>query len=161
MIKKNITLFLLASITTACHVTADFKPATLSEQCYNAGAIMAGTVANRFYDINSGTYSIILDNSVFYRGCGPKANQIDGFVGSQNCGVNVPRVGEEVVVFVCRHGWFSWKINAYKAFCGCMKAKNDTLNEIKTMMEREKKLWNCEPDENGVQWIHYGQCHYT
>ena len=125
----------------------------------NAVSIFHGRVSHRkkiknsVYIITMRRYRVL--KSSYIRRRGPRNIEIAGVKGGNLCGAGIPKVGEEVIVFVCpnrnrstwrrnRGRWWKkyWKINQYKAYSGLIKAPHGSQKyiEVRNLARRLKNV---------------------
>ena len=111
-------------------MTPDFNFPTLEEQTDLASAIIRGKVTKVSGDINSG--SIEMKVLEYVKGCGDQTIVlVTGFTNSAMCGVGTPKVGAEVVVFVCLGSPDRkiWVLNKYTLFTGMYGISSEVAGE--------------------------------
>ena len=146
MINRFSVFSLLISYLLACSPVPGWQPATIQQQVNHSGAIIFGRVSNVFQ--NAGDRDVIrLTSSIFFKGCGPDINDVDGFTSSAECGLDHPQVGDWVVVFVCRDG-NRWRINHINLHTGMVPFSN--LTDVITLTGG--------PSCTCQQGLNYGAC---
>lgn len=97
--KTLVYLYLLNTLLN-CRVSQDFEMATIEEQTTFAGGIVLGKV-NKVLTKNNNV-SIILKNTTFYKGCHDgELVEISNFNEDSECGVGIPKLGDEIIAFIC------------------------------------------------------------
>ena len=154
-VKKGIALIIfyqsLIQISSGCSVTPDFNFPTIEEQTDLASAMIRGKVSKVTGDINRG--SIELDVLEYVKGCGHKGTvAVTGFTNSAMCGVGRPKIGDEVMVFVCAENSSrtKWSLNKYTLFTGMYYLSSDFIKEdekrrakVEELRTRVRKRYGC------------------
>ena len=138
MIKKLlIVLTNIIFLTSQCSVSPDFQFATLDEQIDYAGVILIGKVTNVIGGINSMNNVATLTNVEYYRGCGKKEVEVEGFKGGHLCGAGIPKTGDKVIIFACDNPEKkNLRINAFIPFTGFVQWSSDNEYEVKKITEK-------------------------
>jgi hypothetical protein len=115
---------MLPALYSSCSIGPGYQPPTIAEQVNNAGSIFAGRVKRVIEVIPDQTWAVILENYQIIKrgeltreGWQPRYLEISGFARPSLCGPAPPRVGDEVIVFVCpnkeRDTWLTPRIKRY------------------------------------------------
>ena len=140
MFNRLIALLLVISYLNACSPSPGWKPSTVAQQVRHAGAVIYGVVDSVNKDINSNSYYIHLVNAYFFKGCGPIYVRINGFTSSAACGLDPPKIGNRVIVFVCREKPH-WTLNVINLHTGMVPA---TRSNIITVNRLTSRYTNCD-----------------
>ena len=133
-----LLLALLPLSMSPCSLSPNAYLPTIDDQILYASVIIIGRVRKV-----EGPNVIELEDTEYYKGCGPKKPLIDGFTSSAACGIDVPPPGEKVIIFGCNlSGDFFQKrvtINSIGPFTGAVSANNpEIVNKIRQTL---KKKW--------------------
>lgn len=139
----NFSLYFafMYNLVENCSVTNSFKFPTLEEQTFLASAIIRGKVLKTEGNINQG--SIQLKVREYIKGCGKHRKIIvNGFTNSARCGVGTPKVGSEIVVFLCPESSNKkvWRLNDYTLFTGLYVIKSKDVPKTQKTRKTLKKL---------------------
>ena len=139
-----ILLSLLINLSFSCSPTPRWEPSTTQEQVKHAGAVVIGKVTT--VETNNTNYisTITLEETVFYKGCGPKQITVTGFTDSAACGVDVPSKNSEIVVYVCRDKDKGiWKLNEINIHAGAAVVNTTVIEQLKEYTENEDSCGEC------------------
>jgi hypothetical protein len=154
----HLIIFNLLSLQIlSCSLVGNFVPASIPESAKFAGAVIVGIVENEV-DPNAFMDSdIYLTNAQYYKGCGPSRVLISGYSQSSMCGIDAPKSGDKVIVFVCKDG-NGWKLNKYVAYAGQFQLNEenyqllvDSVGDVNTCENETfvyKKCGKRKPQEN-------------
>ena len=148
--KIIITILSILSIYKACSLSSDWVAPSIKEAAELAGAVIVGRVKEQ---INPNAFiisEIILENAIYYKGCGPSEVKISGSSQSSMCGIDAPKVGAKIMVFVCRDPSGDWKLHRYTAYAGQYMLKPDSVSQLPVSLDRPN---TCE-----VEYFVYREC---
>lgn len=148
MVQILLTTILFIGLVRSCSVTPDWEASTLEDQIKYAGAIIKGTVDEIQGDVNSS--SVILKDTIFYRGAGPSVVKVSGFTNSAMCGVAPSEVGTDVIVFVCREDQ-NWILSKINLFTGAVSADQSNMEILEAETEDEYRF-------EDASFIKYKKC---
>ena len=148
MMKLILAITLLASPLLSCSVIAGTKLPTIQDQIRYAGAIIRGKVKSAPGTVNESYVN--LENAVFYRGAGPSDVRINGFTSSAACGIDQPKAGTELILFVCRDGK-DWKLNRIGVSTGAAQASTQNVATLESQTATELRT-------EGANFVQYKQC---
>jgi hypothetical protein len=100
--------------------------ATIPESAKLAGAVILGIVENEKDPNAFMDNDIYLTNALYYKGCGPSRVRVKGYSQSSMCGIDAPKSGDKVMVFVCKDD-DGWRLNTYVAYAGQSKLNDENL----------------------------------
>lgn len=119
-------LILLTHKISTCSLMGDFVGASIPESAKFAGAVIVGIVENEKDPMAFMDNDIYLTNAQYYKGCGPSKVKVTGYSQSSMCGIDAPKTGDKVMVFVCRDEE-GWKLNRYVAYAGQFMMNEDNM----------------------------------
>ena len=130
--------YFLLQIQT-CNLQFPSSSPSILEQANNSGSIIQG----RVHKIKDNV--VTLKSSKFIKGCGPRTVALKGFRGSAKCGIDLPKLGSEIIVFVCQASpnrrW--WKLNDYADFSGLVTVSDYSLNILEEYRIDQNLCENC------------------
>ena len=123
----------------ACNMQFPSSSPSILEQARNSGSIIKGLV----HKIEDNT--VTLKSSKFIKGCGPRTVALKGFKGALKCGIDLPELGSEIIVFACQASpnrrW--WKLNDYADFSGMVEVSKYSLTTLEKYVIDENLCENC------------------
>ena len=134
--KIIITILSIISLYQACSLSSDWIAPSIKEAAELAGAVIVGRVKEHINPNSFIISEIILENAVYYKGCGPRQVKISGYSQSSMCGIDAPKVGTEVMVFVCRNPKGEWSLHKYTAYAGQYLLKPDSVSQLPVSLDR-------------------------
>lgn len=120
MLRKLILITMAATTIMTCSLSADWVPSSVTEASGLAGAVIVGEVYNPPRNPQPFMIEeIYLQNATYYKGYGPKTVKISGYSQSSVCGIDAPKSGTKVILFVCKDEKSDgWKLHKYTAHAG-------------------------------------------
>ena len=137
----------------SCSILPDYVFPTIEEQTEKASAIVRGIVKKVKNPKIGFKASVILTQTEFIKGCGPKRVIISNFNAGSFCGAGIPKVGDEIMVFVCpkkknqKKKIRRWNVNQITAGAGWIyvKDKMDDVNWVQDkIIEEYEELGLCQ-----------------
>ena len=120
MLRKILFIAFIASSTLSCSLSRDWVPSNVTEASKLAGGVIVGTVLNPPRNpMPFMIQEIFLENAVYYKGFGPSTVKISGYSQGSVCGIDAPKTGARVIVFVCKDEKSDgWKLHKYTSYAG-------------------------------------------
>ena len=150
---KHLLIIMILSLgLKACRVPRTFIDPYLEESYNLCAAAIIGTVESLSDPEVEFESEIILNNAVYYKGCGPSRVRVKGYSSESQCGIPAPVSGERVIVFVCKDSVDSdaWRLHKYVAFAGQFVGEADLINELTQLSNGSNNCTSAAMIEDGV-----------
>ena len=137
--------FIFINPIFSCRPGPGYIMPTIEEETEKASAIVKGIV-HRVKDSRKGSSKkIILKQTKFIKGCGPKKIVVSNFRSTAACGAGIPKVGDKVMLFICpkrKTKWGRtrfWKLNSIGIGAGMVYVEHelDSVNMVQDKIRNQ------------------------